>query len=71
MTTAPETTPATTPDPASAPLEFLQHLYAAAVRRAMPLHSMGAFLPHPPKGRTVMVFSAGPEAGRPAGPHHC
>ena len=43
------------PDPATAPLEFLQHLYAAAVRRAMPLHTLGAFLPQPPKGRTVVV----------------
>ena len=49
-------------DPRSAPLEFLQHLYAAAVRRAMPLHTLGAFLPAPPKGRTVVV-GAGKAAG--------
>ncbi len=50
------------PDPVSAPLEFLQQLYAAAVRRAMPLHTLGAFLPAPPKGRTVVV-GAGKAAG--------
>ena len=49
-------------DTASKPLEFLQHLYAAAVRRAMPLHTLGAFLPPPPKGRTVVV-GAGKAAG--------
>jgi hydroxypyruvate reductase len=52
----------TTPNPASAPLEFLQHLYTAAVRRALPLHTLGAFLPAPPKGRTVVV-GAGKAAG--------
>ena len=50
------------PDPWSRPLEFLQYLYAAAVRRAMPLHTLGAFLPTPPKGRTVVV-GAGKAAG--------
>ena len=50
------------PDPTSNPLEFLQHLYAAAVRRAMPLHTLGAFLPAPPQGRTVAV-GAGKAAG--------
>ena len=51
------------PAPAAhAPLEFLQQLYAAAVRRAMPLHTLGAFLPAPPKGRTVVV-GAGKAAG--------
>jgi hydroxypyruvate reductase len=53
---------AVAPEPATAPLEFLQHLYAAAVRRAMPLHTLGAFLPQPPKGRTVVV-GAGKAAG--------
>ncbi len=50
------------PDPWSRPREFLQYLYAAAVRRAMPLHTLGAFLPTPPKGRTVVV-GAGKAAG--------
>jgi hydroxypyruvate reductase len=49
-------------DPARAPLEFLQQLYAAAVHRALPLHTLGAFLPQPPKGRTVVV-GAGKAAG--------
>ena len=50
------------PNAATAPLEFLQYLYAAAVRRALPLHTVGAFLPSPPKGRTVVV-GAGKAAG--------
>ena len=37
------------PNAVTAPLEFLQYLYAAAVRRALPLHTVGAFLPFPPK----------------------
>ena len=49
-------------DPKTAPLAFLTHLYVAAVRRAMPLHTLGAFLPPPPKGRTVVV-GAGKAAG--------
>jgi len=49
-------------DPSVAPLQFLQHLYAVAVQRALPLHTMGAFLPPPPKGRTLVV-GAGKAAG--------
>ena len=49
-----------TADPVTAPLAFLQQLFAVAVRRAMPLHSMGAFLPQP-SGRTV-VLGAGKAA---------
>ncbi len=52
----------TSPDPHTAPVQFLQHLYHAAVMRALPLHSMGGFLPLPPKGRTVVV-GAGKAAG--------
>lgn len=52
----------TTSEPTLNPLEFLQHLYAVSVRRAMPLHTMGAYLPPPPKGRTVVV-GAGKAAG--------
>ena len=62
MTNPTPNTATAAPDPASAPLEFLQHLYAAAVRRALPLHTIGAFLPAPPKGRTVVV-GAGKAAG--------
>jgi hydroxypyruvate reductase len=51
--------------PLTSPLEFLRQLYDAAVRRAMPLHSMAAHLPPPPdraKGRTL-VLGAGKAAG--------
>jgi glycerate 2-kinase len=51
-----------TPAPAADPRAFLEHLFRAAVRRAMPLHTMGAFLPAPPKGRTI-VLGAGKAAG--------
>ena len=47
---------AKTPDPVSQPQAFLRSLYDAAVRRAMPLHSMAAYLPKPPaKGRTLVL----------------
>jgi glycerate 2-kinase len=45
----------TAPDPATEPHAFLQHLYQAAVRRALPLHNTAACLPKPPKGRTIVV----------------
>ncbi|MFN7196080.1 MAG: glycerate kinase, partial [Hylemonella sp.] len=50
------------PDPQTRPREFLLHLYQAAVRRALPLHNTAAYLPPPPKGRTV-VIGAGKAAG--------
>jgi len=50
------------PDPARAPQDFLRALYHAAVQRALPLHTMGAFLPAPPRGRTL-VLGAGKAAG--------
>lgn len=37
------------------PRELLRALYDTAVARALPLRSMGAVLPLPPKGRTVVV----------------
>lgn len=52
----------TAPDPARQPREFLEHLYRAAVRRALPLHNTAAFLPPPPKGRTI-VLGAGKAGG--------
>ncbi len=52
----------TAPDPTRAPREFLEHLYQAAVRRALPLHTLGAHLPPPPQGRTV-VLGAGKAGG--------
>jgi hydroxypyruvate reductase len=44
------------------PNEFLAELYAAAVQRALPLHNTAAYLPSPPKGRTV-VLGAGKAGG--------
>jgi glycerate 2-kinase len=52
----------TAPDPATDPRRFLEHLYQAAVRRALPLHNTAAFLPPPPKGRTI-VLGAGKAGG--------
>ena len=43
------------PQPHLEPRGFLEHLYRAAVTRALPLASMGAFLPAPPKGRTLIL----------------
>ncbi|MDB5894944.1 MAG: glycerate kinase [Rhodoferax sp.] len=54
--------PAATPDHATQPLAFLEHLFNAAVNRALPLRSMAAFLPAPPKGRTI-VLGAGKAGG--------
>lgn len=48
--TAPQTL-----DPARQPREFLMHLYRAAVERALPLHTMAAHLPPPPRGRTLVL----------------
>src|SRR5215210_9124634 len=52
----------TIPNPASEPRGFLEHLYQAAVKRALPLHNTAAFLPPPPKGRTL-VLGAGKAGG--------
>ena len=52
----------TTPDPRTAPRDFLEHIYRVAVERALPLASMGACLPPPPKGRTL-VIGAGKAGG--------
>ena len=54
--------PAEAPDPRTAPRAFLEHLYHAAVQRALPLANMGAHLPAPPKGRTL-VLGAGKAGG--------
>ena len=51
-----------TPDPRTEPRAFLEHLYGAAVRRALPLHNTAAFLPPPPRGRTI-VLGAGKAGG--------
>jgi len=44
------------------PQVFLRQLYDAAVLRALPLHNTAAYLPNPPKGRTV-VLGAGKAGG--------
>ena len=43
------------PDFAGQPRQFLEFLYQTAVRRALPLHNTAAFLPAPPKGRTLVL----------------
>jgi len=53
---------ATAPDAQGAPRAFLEHLYRVAVDRALPLSSMGAVLPPPPRGRTL-VLGAGKAGG--------
>jgi hydroxypyruvate reductase len=52
----------TAPDPRQQPRAFLEHLYRAAVRRALPLHNTAAWLPPPPAGRTL-VLGAGKAGG--------
>jgi len=49
-------------DPHTDPQSFLRQLYDTAVRRALPLHNTAAYLPKPPKGRTV-VLGAGKAGG--------
>jgi hydroxypyruvate reductase len=44
------------------PQVFLRQLYDAAVLRALPLHNTAAYLPQPPKGRTL-VLGAGKAGG--------
>lgn len=43
------------PNPATEPRQFLMHLYKAAVMRALPLHNTAAYLPPPPKDRTLVL----------------
>jgi hydroxypyruvate reductase len=45
-----------------APRELLSRLYWAAVGQAQPAHTLGAYLPEPPKGRTL-VLGAGKAGG--------
>ena len=53
---------AAVPDPRSHPRDFLLALFRAAVHSAQPLHTIGAHLPAPPSGRTV-VIGAGKAGG--------
>jgi hydroxypyruvate reductase len=50
------------PDPTTHPRECLAALYRVAVHRALPLHNTAAFLPPPPRGRTL-VLGAGKAGG--------
>jgi hydroxypyruvate reductase len=50
------------PDPHTAPTAFLRGLFEVAVARAQPREVMAAFLPPPPKGRTL-VLGAGKASG--------
>ncbi len=52
----------TAPKPTTQPRQFLEYLFNVAVKRALPLHNTAAFLPAPPKGRTL-VLGAGKAAG--------
>jgi glycerate 2-kinase len=52
----------TTPNFTTQPNDFLAALYQAAVLRALPLHNTAAYLPPPPKGRTI-VLGAGKAGG--------
>jgi len=59
-----------------APRELLSQLYWAAVRQALPAHTLGAYLPEPPKGRTLVLGAARPAAPWPmrwtrCGPKTC
>ena len=49
-------------NPANNPKAFLRHLFDVAVKRALPLANTAAFLPAPPKGRTI-VIGAGKAGG--------
>jgi glycerate 2-kinase len=51
-----------TQDLRSSPREILTQLYEVAVQRALPLHNTVAYLPPPPKGRTI-VIGAGKAGG--------
>ncbi|WP_421954491.1 glycerate kinase type-2 family protein [Polaromonas sp.] len=66
MTAAQTPTPSSVPDAASQPREFLEHLYRAAVTRALPLENTARYLPPPPTpasgGRTI-VIGAGKAGG--------
>jgi glycerate 2-kinase len=50
------------PSPGADPRAFLRSLYDAAVARALPAQNTAAYLPEPPKGRTV-VLGAGKAGG--------
>ena len=62
LPTEPPPPPPPPPSPRSDPRGFLCALFDAAVRRALPAHGLGAHLPPPPRGRTL-VIGAGKAGG--------
>jgi glycerate 2-kinase len=54
--------PTHSPPSLNDPRALLRHLYDVAVQRALPLHNTAAFLPPPPRGRTL-VLGAGKAGG--------
>ena len=56
------TTLESVPDPVTEPRKFLDYLFQSAVTRSLPLHNMAAYLPKPPRGRTI-VIGAGKAGG--------
>ena len=62
MQTPSDVSGARLPDFRTQPRAFLQALFDAAVRSAQPLHGMRAWLPEPPRGRTL-VLGAGKAGG--------
>jgi hydroxypyruvate reductase len=59
---APDSGARSTPPSLASPRAFLRHLLDVAVQRAQPAHTLPAFLPAPPRGRTL-VLGAGKAAG--------
>ncbi|WP_159911031.1 glycerate kinase [Pantoea sp. 18069] len=55
MTTTTLSETSALPDPHRQPREFLNALFATAVRSALPLHAIAEHLPAPPRGRTVVI----------------
>ena len=51
------------PDARNAPRQFLEYLYRVAVERALPLASMGPYLPAPPARGRTLVLGAGKAGG--------
>ena len=50
-------------NPALQPKEFLRHLFEVAVKRALPLENIAAYLPAPPKSGRTIVIGAGKAGG--------
>ena len=53
----------TAPPPHTDPRAFLEYLFGVAVRRALPAHTLAAYLPAPPIGGRTLVLGAGKAGG--------